>query len=196
MRRFAFAFLAVPLILLIGAAPVAADTGLPPGTNFFSDSTTCTATGGHQVCTDSSLGVQPSEDGTESACLSVATYSILTNGRFNYTSREFGCAPAGTLIVGTDLSVAFGPTEIALSSCNRQSCPVSRTVTVSANDSPTSPAVTTTTRTSTKVGGCTYRTTTTEQDADLAGTLTIDGTALDEIGFVALIDQTTTVHCH
>jgi hypothetical protein len=196
VRHFVFASLMLPLVLLIAAAPVVADTGFPPGTTFSSDSTVCASSGGLQVCTVSSLGVNPNGDGTESACLSVQTYSILSTGRFNYRSREFGCAPAGTLIVGADLSVAFGPTDIALSTCNRRACTLSRTVTVSANDTPTSAALTTTTRTTTMVGGCTYRTATTEQDADLAGTLMINATALDETGFVSVVDQTTTVHCH
>ena len=67
---------------------------------------------------------------------------------------------------------------------------------MSASDSPTSPVVTTTTKSTTTVGGCTYRTSTEEQDADVAGTLTIDSSTLDETGFVIVVSQRSTVHCH
>ncbi|MDP9270690.1 MAG: hypothetical protein M3P14_06955, partial [Chloroflexota bacterium] len=167
-----------------------------PGTSFFSDSTSCSTTGGRQVCTDTNLSVFPNGDGTELACVDIFTYSISSTGRFTVISDESGCSLAGTLTAGTDLSVTLASTDVALFTCNRRSCTLSRTVTVSANDTPTSPIVTTTTRTTTTVGGCTYRTTTNEQDAEVAGTMTIDGTTLDETGFVSVIDQTTTVHCH
>ena len=158
--------------------------------------TTCSPSGGGQLCTDTNLNVFPNGDGTESACVDIFTYSISSSGRSRFISDENGCALAGTLTVATDLSVTLAATDVGLSTCNRRSCTPSRTVTVSASDSPTSPIATTTTRTTTTVGGCTYRTTTNEQDAEVAGTLTIDGSALDETGFVSVVSQKTTVHCH
>ena len=197
MRLFGSAFLAVSVVLLVGAAPVGAATGGGgPGTSFFSSSESCSTSGGGQLCTDTNLSVFPNGDGTESACVDISSYSISSAGRFRFISDENGCALAGTLTVGSDLSVTLAPTDVGLFTCNRRSCTLSRTVTVSANDSPTSPIATTTTRTTTTVGGCTYRTTTTEQDAEVAGMLTIDGSALDETGFVSVVSQTSTVHCH
>jgi hypothetical protein len=197
VRRFGLAFLAVSLVLLVWAAPAAAATGGGgPGTSFNSDSTSCSTSGGRQVCTDTNLNVFPNGDGTESACVDILRYSIASTGRITVISDETGCALAGTLTAGTDLSVTLASTDVALSTCNRRSCTPSRTVTVSANDTPTSPITTTTTRTTTTVGGCTYRTTTKEQDAEVAGTLTIDESALAESGFVSVVSQTSTVHCH
>jgi len=197
VRQFGSAFLALSVVILVAAAPAGAATGGGgPGTTFFSDSTTCSRSGGGQVCTDTNLNVSPNGDGTESACVDIFSYSISSTGRFRFISDENGCALAGTLMVATDLSVTLAATDVGLSTCNRRSCTPSRTVTVSASDSPTSPIATTTTRTTTTVGGCTYRTTTKEQDAEVAGTLTIDGSALDETGFVSVVSQTSTVHCH
>jgi hypothetical protein len=68
-------------------------------------------------------------------------------------------------------------------------------VTVSASDSPTGPISTTTTRSTTKSGTCTTKTTTTDQSADLAGTLTVDGTVLDQTGFIDIFTSTSTTHC-
>jgi hypothetical protein len=196
VRRLVFAFLAVSAILLIAVAPVGAAVGPGgPGTSFFSNSTSCSTTGGRQVCTDTNLSVFPNGDGTELACVDIHTYSLSSTGRRNPISDENGCAPAGTLTVGTDLSVTLAATDVGLFTCNRRSCPLSRTVTLSANDTPTSPVVTTTTRTTTTVDGCTKRTTTTEQSAELAGTLTIDGSPVDETGFVSVISQKLTIHC-
>lgn len=197
MRRFGSAFLVVAVVLAIGAGPAGAATGGGgPGTTLFSDSTICSASGGGQVCTDTNLSVFPNGDGTESACVGVFTYSISSNGRSRVISDESGCDLAGTLTVGSDLSVTLAPTEVGLLTCGRRSCSPSRTVSVSASDSPTSPIVTTTTKSTTTVGGCTYRTNTTEQDADVAGTLTIDANNLDETGFLSVVSQTSTVHCH
>ena len=197
MRRFGSVFLVASVVLLIGAAPAGAATGGGgPGTTLFSDSTICSASGGGQVCTDTNLNVFPNGDGTESACVGIFTYSISSTGRSRVISDESGCNLAGTLTVGSDLSVTLASTDVGLFTCGRRSCSPSRTVSVSASDSPTGPIVTTTTRTTTTVGGCTYRTNTEEQDADAAGTLTINASTLDETGFISVVSQTTTVHCH
>ncbi len=59
----------------------------------------------------------------------------------------------------------------------------------------TGPVVTSTTRSTTTDGTCTYKTTTTETDTNLVGTLTIDGTSLDEQGFLSVVKQTLTIRC-
>jgi hypothetical protein len=194
MRRLLVAISTVPLVILLAVGPVAADTS-PGGTNFFSNATTCSTTGGRQVCSDLSLSVFANEDGSPGdACLEVFTYSISSNGRGNAISDEFGCGPSG-LVVGADLSASLPATDIALETCNRRTCSVSRTVTVSGEGSPTGPISTSTTRSTTKSGGCTTRTTIDEQFAELAGTITIDGTTVDATGSIDVATQTETTHC-
>jgi len=195
VRRIAVAFMTVSVGLLLAVGPVAADTS-PNGTNFSSSASSCAATGGRQVCTDTNLFVFSNEDGSAAPpCLEIFTYSISTNGRFTQISDEFGCASSGTAAIGADLSVALGPTQIPLDSCNKRTCTSSRTVTVSASDSPTGPISTTVTRSTTRSGSCTTKMTTTDQSAELAGTMTIDGTVLDQTGFVDVFTSTSITHC-
>ena len=192
MRRFVVAFLAVPFTLLIAVGSVAADTS-PNGTNYSSFASSCSTSGGRQVCTDTNLYVFSNEDGSlGQPCLEIVTYSNGNRGRF--ISDEFGCAASGAITIGADFSVTLAATQIPIESCNRQNC-TSRTVTVSASDSPTGPVSTTTSRSTTKSGSCTTRTTTTEQFADLAGTLTVDGAASDSTGFLDVFASTSTTHC-
>jgi len=196
MRRIAVAFLAVPIALLLAVGSVAADTS-PNGTNFSSSSSSCSTSGSRQVCTDTNLFVFSNEDGSAAPpCLEIFKYSISSNGRFTVISDDFGCAAASdTVAIGADLSVEISATQIPLDSCNRRICTSSRTVTVSASDSPTGPISTTVTRSTTKSGNCTTKMTTTDQFADLAGTLTVDGTVVDETGFVDVFTSTSTTHC-
>jgi hypothetical protein len=195
MRRIGVVLAAVPLMLLLTVGSAAADTS-PNGTNFFSGNTTCSTTGGRQVCTDSNLFVSSNEDGSDGPpCLEIFKYSIGANGKFSVISDEFGCATSGTMTVGADLSVDLSATQITLDSCNRRTCTSARTVTVSASDTPTGPVSTTTTRSTTKSGGCTTRTTTTDTFAELAGTMTIDGTVLDQTGSIDVFTSTSTTHC-
>jgi hypothetical protein len=195
VRRFAVAFMAIPMMLLLAVGPVAADTS-PNGTNFSSSSSSCSTTGGRQVCSDIFLSVSSNEDGSAGPpCLEIFTYSISSNGRFTVISDEFGCASSGSAVIGADLSVTLDPTQISLDNCGRRTCSGSRTVTASASDTPTGPISTTTTRSTTKSGNCTTKMTTTDKFAELAGTLTVDGTVYDETGFVDVFTSTSITHC-
>ena len=198
MRRFAIAFLAVPLVLLLAAVPVAADTGPGgSGTSFYSDSTNCSTSSGRQVCTDTNISVFPNGDGTSSACLDIFTFSVSSTGRFTFVSDQFGCSLAGTVTVGSNYSVTLASTAISLETCkaHKRTCSGSTIVNVSASDSAVGNIVTSTTRSTTVDGNCTYKTTTTETDTNLVGTLTIDGTSLDEQGFLSVVKQTLTIRC-
>lgn len=198
MRQVIIALLAVPMVLLLAVAPVAADTtGGGPGTHFGSFTESCSATGGRQVCTDTNLFVDPNGDGTSSGCLDIFTYSISSTGRFGFISDKFGCNPDVSLTVGRDYSVTLASTVIPLQTClaHRRSCSGSTNVTVSASDTVVGDVAFTTTRSTTVVGGCTYKTTTNETFAQLAGTITIDGTTLDEQGYLDIFKETTTVRC-
>jgi hypothetical protein len=194
VRRFAVAFIAVPFVLLLAIGPVAADTS-PNGTNFSSFSSSCVTTGGRQVCTELNLFVSSNEDGSDGPpCLEIFKYSVSSN-RSSVISDEFGCASSGTMAVGADLSVTVDATQIPLDNCGKRNCAPSRTVTVSASDTPTGPVSTTTTRSTTKSGTCTTKTTTTDRFVELAGTMTIDGTVYDETGSVDVFTSTSTTHC-
>ena len=195
MRRFGVAFLTVPFVLLLAAGPVAADTS-PNGTSFSSSSSSCAPSGGRQVCTEIDLSVSSNEDGSAGPpCVGIIKTLISSNGRSSVISDEFGCASSGTMAIGADLSVTIEATAIALNDCAKRNCPPSRTVTVSASDSPTGPVSTTTTRSTTKDGSCTTKMTTTDTFVDLAGTLTIDGTVYDETGSLDVFTSTSMTHC-
>jgi hypothetical protein len=198
MRRFVVAFVALPMALLLGVAPVAADTsGGGSGTRFSSATHSCTTNDGRQVCTDTIVFVYPNGDGTSSGCLDIFTFLVPSNDRFTVISDLFGCNPDVSLTVGSDYSVTLAPAVIPLQKCaeHKRSCTGSTNATVSASDTLVGDISTTTTRSTTITGGCTYKTTTTETFGDLAGTMTIDGTSLDEQGFLYIINETTTVRC-
>jgi hypothetical protein len=186
------------LILLLGAAPVAADTtGGGNGTHFGSFSETCATTGGKTVCTDTNLNVDPNGDGTSSGCLDISTYSFSSTGRFTFISDRFGCNSDVSLTVGSDNSVALAATVVPMQTCaaHKRNCTGSTDVTVSASDSLVGDLSTTTTRSTTVSGGCTFKTTTKETFGELSGTMTIDGANIAEDGFLDIIDETSTVRC-
>jgi hypothetical protein len=197
MRRLGMSLVAVLLLLLAVVPPVAADTS-PNGSNFSISATTCTTSGGRQVCTDTNVGSFSNEDGSIGpACADVRTYSF-SNGRFTEISDEFGCAEsADGVSIGDDLlSAAIAPTSITLLECGRRTCTTTRTVTVSMTAAPSGPIGETTTRSTTTVGGCKVRTTTTDRFAELAGSFTLDGSTSDGTGFIDVFTSTETVHCH
>ena len=196
MRRFRSASIVASIgLLVVLVAPVSADTS-PNGTSFFSSASSCSTSGSREVCTDTNLSVTSNEDGSDGPpCLEVFKYSFANNGKFTDISDEFGCASDGTIAIGADFSVALDPTSITLQSCNRRSCTGSRTVTVSASDTPTGPVSTSTTRSTTKSGSCTTKTTTTDQFVELAGTMTIDGALIDQTGSLDIFTSSSTTHC-
>jgi hypothetical protein len=187
----------VLLLLLSTVAPAAADTS-PSGSNFSVSSTTCTTSGVREVCTETRVESFSNEDGSIGpACAGVFTYSISTNGRFTVISDEFGCAEsADGVSIGDDLSASIAPTSITLLECGRRTCTTTRTVTASMTAAPSGPIGETTTRSTTTVGGCKVRTTTTDRFAELAGSLTLDGSTSDATGFIDVFTSTETVHCH
>jgi len=197
MRRHALALLAVPIALLISVAPVAADTFGAPGTYFYTSSTTCTTSGGMETCNDVILNVTPDETGAYIACLELQTFTTNGRGGGSLKSHEAGCAPSGALAVGKDLSVSLAATPVALESCTKQgSCTPTRTVTVSASDAPNGTLISTTTKSTETIDGCTTRTTVTEKSRDLVGTLTADGVTQGSFAFVQDFSVKATTNCH
>jgi hypothetical protein len=198
MQRVASVLAGVVLLIAASVVPVAADTtGGGPGTNFSSFAESCSTTGGRQVCTDTNLFVSPNGDGTSSGCLDIFTFANTTRGKGSFVSDQFGCNPAVDLTVGSDYSVTLPPTTIPLQTCaaHKRTCTGSTDTTVSANDTVTGDIAITTTRSTTTVGGCTYKTTTNETDANLTGSMTIGGTTIAEDGFLSVVTQTSTVRC-
>jgi hypothetical protein len=197
MRRMSVV-LALPLALLLAAGPAAADTtGGGNGTNLNGFGETCSGSVSRVTCTDTNLFVGPNGDGTNSTCLDILTYTVSSNGRQTFDSERFGCVIGGTVTVGSDGSVSLAPIAVPLETCaaHRRSCSGSITSTVSADYQIDGPVSTTTSRTTTTSGGCTFKTTSTETDANLLGTITVDGAATDSQGFLSIIDSTSTVRC-
>lgn len=197
MRRIPI-LLALPVALLLAAAPVAADTtGGGSGTSFNSFSETCSASGNRVSCTDTNLFVGPNGDGTNSTCLDIFSYSFSSNGRQTFGSDQFGCVTGGALTVGSDYAVSLAPIAISLQTCSahKRSCTGSTDVTVSASDQLDGDVSTTTTKSTTVSGGCTFKTTIKETDANLVGTMTLNGSTIDEQGFLSIVDETSTVRC-
>jgi hypothetical protein len=185
------------MALLLAIGPVAADTtpGGGSGTYFSSFAGSCSGSAARQTCTDRYLDVHPLGDGTSEACLDVFTYTISRN-KSDFISDTYGCGSA-SVVVGSDWSATLAPTDLSVQTCaaHKRQCSGATTVTVSASDSAVGDAATTTSRTVTKVGTCTYTTKSTQTDVELAGTMTIGGTTMDEQGFLSVIDATTTVRC-
>jgi hypothetical protein len=195
--RLLIASLAVPLALLIAVPSALADTtGGGNGTNFSSFTETCSTSGGRQVCTDTNVQAFPDETGASQTCLDVFTYSLSAK-RETFVSDQFGCAPTAGLTVGADYSVVLAPTDIPVQTCaaHKRQCSGATNVTVSAADSAVGDPSITRTRSTTTQGGCTFRTTTTETAVELAGTMTIGASSLDEQGFLDIFDSSSTVHC-
>ena len=177
------------LILLIAASvvPVAADT-TGGGNQLESFSSTCVG----NVCTDTNVSafLDPSAGGT--ACIDYFKY-LADDGTF--VSEENGCAPAPSFTISSALAASFGPTSIPLGLCDDTSCTASRTVTVSASDSPTGRITTTSGKSTTKDGVCTTKIKFTDRSVSVAGTYTVDGTTTAETGDVSTHSETSKTTC-
>lgn len=200
MRRFVVPVIIVPMLLLALAAPA---LGAPPlkesGTSksFYSASTVCTA-GGSQTCTDTILEAFSIDANTIVVCLSSYTYSTRT-GRL--TNQESGCTETSStaLTFTGDFTVSLSNTSVTVTelNCGRRGCTEggSRTVIVSALDRAVGPVRTSTGRGSFTDGTCTFRYSFTEQSAELAGTMTIDGVTTEQSGFGSVAEFKTTSRC-
>ena len=194
MRRRSFVTLiAVPVLLLVLAAPVAA---APPmresGTqqSFFSVATSCSGS----TCTDRVLEAFTLDSETLVVCLSSFTYNPRT-GRL--VSQESGCTETspGALTVTGDFTVTLADTAVTLATCNRRGCTESDTVTVSAQDSAVGPVFTETGRGTFSDGSCTSRYSFTSQSSQIAGTMTIDGVAYQQSGSASISQFTVSTRC-
>ena len=185
MRRIASVVGGLFLLVAASAIPVAADT-TGGGNQLNSFSSSCSGT----VCTDTNVFAFLDPFGPATACIDYTTYD-----QGNFVSDESGCATASSFTITSSLAATLGPTSIALTLCDVNTCAASRTVTVSASDTPTGPISTTITKTATKDGLCTTRIRSTDQFVNVAGTYTVDGTATAETGFVSTHHETFKTTC-
>ena len=186
MRRAASVLAGLILLIAASVIPVAADT--TGGGNRLSSSTfTCDA----EVCTETTVSAFLDPSGG-SACL-----DIFTRDGDTFVSLETGCAQAPTFTISNTLAASFGPTSIPLQSCdeNFDNCVSSRTVVVSASDSPTGPVSTTSGHSTTKDGTCTTKTKFTDSFVEVAGTYTIDGVTTAETGDISTHTEKSKTTC-
>ena len=200
MRRFFVPLTVVPVLLLTLAAPALAAPPLKEsGTSmYFSSYSTVCVEGGSPTCTDTSLDVFSLSPDTLLVCLNTYTYSTRT---YRLISQEYGCTETSSaaLTFTGDFTVSLSDTSVTVAevTCGPRRCAEggSRTVTVSALDSAVGPILTSTGRGSFTDGTCTYRYSFTDQSAELAGTITIDGVTVDQWGWGSVSQFTVTTRC-
>lgn len=185
MRRAASVLAGLVLLIAASVVPVAADT-TGGGNQLESFSSTCVA----NVCTDTTVSAFLDPFGG-TACIDFFT-SI--DGK-TFVSEETGCAPAPSFKISSTLAASFGPTSIPLQLCDETTCTASRTVIVSATDSPTGPVTTTSGKSTTKDGTCTTKIKFTDRSVNVTGTYTVDGTTTAETGFVSTHTETSKTTC-
>ena len=186
---------AAAMLGLVASSASAAEGSSRPiresGTDEYFDafSTECTQEQGRTVCTDTYVYASTftDEQGIESTfvCVNTDTYSISRTGRYSSISSESGCTEvAGDAVtVSGDLSSAtLAPTDVELSSCNRRTCTVSRTVTVSGTLDGTGTVNTSTGRGTDKFEDCTIRYSYSSTNRQGEGEITIDGDSMDARG--------------
>ena len=196
MRRLGTIIVLVSGLIAASAAPVAADTTAGDLDRLDSYSSSCTTTGGRTTCTDIELSATNFLDfGFSNVCLTIRTSAFTRQG--NVVSEETGCAepPSGTVTIDEDGNSAVQPVSVTLFSCNARRCDVTDTVEVSATDAPTGTAITTSSRSTTRDGSCTTRTSFIDRRIPVSGTITIDGVSYAEDGEVVQHREDIRVTC-
>ena len=182
MRRIRVSAVLLPILLLSLAAPVAA---APPvkgsGTQEFLSafSSSC----GPSTCTEVSVDVFPVADGLIVVCLSEFTFNIRSG---QLISQESACSDetsSDALVINDDLTSAeLLPTAVTFFECNRRGCTEGDTVIVSADLTGSGPVFTDTQRGTFTDGTCTVKFSSTSDQRQATGTLTIDGETLSANG--------------
>jgi hypothetical protein len=186
MRRAASVLAGLILLMAASVLPVAADT-TGGGNQLSSSSFTCDGS----VCTETDIFAFLDQSGG-TACL-----DIFVSDDKTFISHETGCAPAPSFTISNTLAASFGPTSIPLQLCdeNFDNCADSRTVIVSASDTPTGPVSTTSGHSTSKDGTCTTKTKFTDSSVSVAGTYTIDGVTTAETGDVSTHTEKSKTTC-
>jgi hypothetical protein len=193
MRRIFVSLVALPLLLVLFAAPVAAapplkESGTQDSLSAFSSS--CSGS----TCTGTAVDAFTAQEGVVVVCVSQFTHNV-RNGRI--VSEEFGCSETSSdaLVVTDDLSGSLAATSVTFFQCNQRRCTEGDTVTVSAELTSVGPVFTFTDRGTFSDGTCTFRFRSSGEQSEATGTLTIDGETLDANGFVATSEFTVSSRC-
>lgn len=195
MRRITASLAALPILILLLAGPAAA---APPvkdsGTQdfVFAFSSSC----GPSTCTDTLLDVFAVGDETIVVCVNEITYNTRT-GRI--TSEDSACSaelPADTLVVEDDLSSAsVPPTDVTFFNCNQQGCVEGDTITVSLELTGFGPITTDRQRSTFNDGTCTFTFSSSGEQRQATGTITLDGEVLEAQGSIGSGKFSFTQHC-
>jgi hypothetical protein len=203
MRRIALVCSTVALLHATAAAPaLAAQPFKESGTQnyFFSFSSDCSGTGNRTTCDEAYLDVFPVAPDTSVVCLSMYTFAFNErNGRGRLISDENGCTETASsaldvTVSGDTLTATLSNTQVDLFSCNQRTCTEAGSVTVSASDSG-SPVGSYTNRGTFRDGNCTFRFAVSGQQAEVTGTMTIDGTELAQQGNASTEDYRVSEQC-
>jgi len=203
MRRIALVCSTVALLLATAAAPaMAAQPFKESGTqNYLSSfSSDCSGTGNRTTCNESFLDVFPVAPDVSVVCFSMSTFAFNERtGRGRLISDENGCSETASSalavsVAGDTLTATLSDTSVTLFSCNRRTCTEAGTVSVSASESG-GPITPYSNRGSFKEGKCTFRFSFTGQRAEVAGTVTVDGTALAHQGGASTEDYRVSEQC-
>jgi len=186
MRRAASVLAGLVLLMAASIVPVAADT-TGGGNQLTSFATACA----DNVCVDTTVSAFLEQSGG-TACIDFLTY-LPEDG--TSVSDEFGCAPAPSFKILSTLAASFGPTSISLELCDENTCTASRTVIVSASDTPVGSITTTSGKSTTKDGTCTSKIRFTDRSVSVVGTFTVDGTTTAETGDVSTHTETSKTTC-
>jgi hypothetical protein len=200
LRRLLIPFVAVPVLIAMLAAPALAAPPMRESgvyESFDSSAETCT-TGPQATCSYTSLSAVSYDPDTIEVCLYTATYPI-GHGAPGFT-EGYGCTfvDDSVLTVTDDFGFVLAPTDIDFfeRTCQARTCTETfAVVTVSADDAAIGPISTSSGRGSFTEGSCTYRYSYTQQYAQLAGTMTIDGVTIEQWGSGSVFDSTSSVRC-
>ncbi|HLO36297.1 MAG TPA: hypothetical protein VK194_09455 [Candidatus Deferrimicrobium sp.] len=203
MRR-ALALIPVIGLLLVLAAPVAADTSKPISGTYKSTSSVsldCVPQGARTTCTQTSVDVYTDVPPLVVVCVNVDTFTYSDRtGRGRFISNENGCSDpidgsALAITVSRDqMTASLAPTAVTLFECDRRACSETRTVVVATSDTG-GPVTATVSRNFYRDGTCTYRYSESALSAEVAGTLTLDDVTMPESGYAQLSDVKVTETC-
>jgi hypothetical protein len=193
-RKILVPFVAVPVLLLAMAVPTLAAPPLKEsGTQLSFSSYAYDCSGA--TCTETGLNAYVVDSETLEVCLDITTFNWRNN---RFVSGESGCTSTdpSALDITAAFSVTLDDTSITLFDCNRRGCTEGRTVTVSAQDSAVGPVFSESSRGTFSDGTCTYRYSSSSQSAEVAGTMWIDGAAVDQSGYASISEFSVMSRCN
>jgi hypothetical protein len=184
MRRISASVAVVSILALLLAAPASAappvrDSSTQDFVSAFHFS--C----GPSTCTDTFLDVFTVSDETMVVCLFTSTFNIHTGRTISQDSACSDVVSSSGLVIGNDLSSAIlSPTQVTFQNCNQQGCVEGDTLTVSFELTAAGGSSTDRSRQTFTDGNCTITTTSSGEQRQATGTLTIDGETLTADGSI------------